>query len=64
MSGRVCLGTIGSEGLTDPNTHIIPNDDLIQDLPSVVGDDPANAIQFFRLEDELEAPSRWKHTKT
>ena len=64
MWGRVCQGTIGSEGLTDPNTHIIPNEGLIHDLPSVVDDDPANAIPFFRLEDELEAPSRWKHAKT
>ena len=64
MQGRTCLGTTGSEGLTDPNMHIIPKEGLIQDLPSVVGDDPVNAIPFFRLENELEAPSRWKHAKT
>ena len=64
MLHRVCLGSIGSEGLTDPNTHIIPHEGLIEDLASVVGDDPVNAIPFFRLENELEAPSRWKHAKT
>ncbi len=64
MSVRACLVTMASQGLTDPNTHITPHDGLIQDLSPVVGDDPANTIQLFRLEDELEASSRWKHAKT
>ena len=48
----------------DADLHVVAYGRLLDDFTAVVRDDPVDAVQLIRLDNELEAFARFQDAKT